>query len=272
MTTCTKTLLATTLAAVALIATPAYSAVVLLEDFNDVGTTTWADIGWTGVNNAGGTITGKSQTNHVSFPFGPYMDPNGAVEGNGRLWGHFGTAWFVTDAPALSAIDQIRWLDRDQGRNYRVGLEVGGQWYLSDLLSTSSGGGFDPGDGAHPGVTLTDFSSGFSLWGVGTASTGSPADDAEAWDLSTLGSSRCVAGGHYHTDRLDERQHRHARRLLRSQRHACSGAFLLRPPQPRGWNALPAPPQEIVRDFSPFPIEQKGQTSILYPAKRDKLN
>jgi hypothetical protein len=195
MTTCTKTLLATTLAAVALIATPAYSAVVLLEDFNDVGTTTWADIGWTGVNNAGGTITGKSQTNHVSFPPGPYMDPTTTIEGNGRLWGHGGTAWFVTDAPALSAIDQIRWLDVNTGKNYRVGLEVGGQWYLSDLLSTSSGGGFDPGDGAHPGVTLTDFSSGFSLWGVGTASTGSPADDAEAWDLSTLGSSGALPSG-----------------------------------------------------------------------------
>jgi MYXO-CTERM domain-containing protein len=199
MKTATKTLsilvAAIAIVATGLLATPAYSAVVLLEDFNDVGTTTWADIGWTGVNNAGGTITGKSQTNHVSFPPGPYMDPTTTIEGNGRLWGHSGTAWFVTDAPALSAIDQIRWLDLNTGKNYRIGLEVGGQWYLSDLLSTSSGGGFDPGDGAHPGVTLTDFSSGFSLWGVGTASTGAPADDTEAWDLSTLGSSGALPSG-----------------------------------------------------------------------------
>ena len=163
----------------------ASAAVVYVEDFN-VGAGVKHAIsvaGWTAV-----ASDGTTRTNSVGV-----IDWGTDVEGTNRIWNSV-TTWFVSDAPALASITQVRWLDRQSGVGYRLGLEVGGMWYLSDSLTTSTGGGFDPGDGAHPGITITDFSS-YAAWGAGTSSTGAPADDTEAFDLSTLATAGVLPAG-----------------------------------------------------------------------------
>ncbi len=165
----------------ALFATSAQAAVVYLEDFE--GVTTLEGAGWTGVHKSGSNST--TQTNMIAAATD--------VEGLKRIYSGEET-WYVSDAPELATITQVRWLERDINRTYRLGLEVGGTWYLSDVLTTTILGGFDPHDGSHPGITIADFSS-FAAWGAGTSTTGAPADDTEAWDLSTLGTAGALPAG-----------------------------------------------------------------------------
>jgi hypothetical protein len=162
----------------------AVQADVYVEDLNfaDTANHPFGDAGWTAVR-----ADGTSLTWTTDFANGRTFITRGTdVEGSHRAWGNNVQNWYVTDAPSFASISQVRWLDRGTGVNYRLGLEVGGAWYLSDTVSTSTGGGFDPGDGAHPGITITGFDD-FLEW------TGAPADDASTWSL-TFGPDTLPAG------------------------------------------------------------------------------
>jgi hypothetical protein len=180
------------------------AAVVYLEDFNaGTGTRTLADFGLSGVDSSGTSITSSTGFN------------NGAVYANSSLEGSsyasLSNDWVWMDAPTIASGDltQVRWLDTAADLDYRLGFEIGGTWYLSGTLTTSSAGGFsmdstsgggnpvpngDPSavDGPFSGVTVTVFSSGFSAW------SGAPATDTSSWDntfTGTLGTPGALPSG-----------------------------------------------------------------------------
>jgi hypothetical protein len=181
------------------------AAVVYLEDFNQgTGNRTLADFGLSGVDAGGTTITTVGSFNNGTVYASTTLE--------GSSYASLSNDWVWMDAPQLSTVTQVRWLDTAEALGYRVGFEVGGVWYLSSSLSTSTAGGFSfdgtgngsnpvPNgdgsavDGPFPGITVTDFSSGFAAWGLGTSTTGAPVDDTEAWDLTTLGTAGALPTG-----------------------------------------------------------------------------
>ena len=173
--------------------------VVYLEDFNEgSGTRTLSDFGLTGVSNTGTDISSSTGFNSGAV----YTSSSLEGDGYASLSGDF----VFMDAPALSAITQVRWLDTTADLGYRLALEVGGSWYLSASIATSTAGGFsmdttanggnpvpngDPSaaDGPFPGITITDFSSGFSLW------SDDPSDGYDTTFTGTLGAAGALPSG-----------------------------------------------------------------------------
>lgn len=167
-------ILLSTLATCTIAAGASQAAPVYLEDF-EVSGTTMASAGWTAVASSGTTLTSG---------FG--LSGSSALAGSkSAYWsGSWAPVWTVSDAPTITdPLDDVSWIAQTTASTYRLGIEVGGTWYLSGNLNAASNGAT---------ITVSNFSSGFAAW------SGAPANDSTAWDATftgTLGTPGALPSG-----------------------------------------------------------------------------